>query len=89
MFLSNCAVCGNKKSTFTKEQEANGLLSSLVLKEPILIYPGLMRSFNPIQDGGEQKGTPPTGFSSVTSANVTISPQNVLTFNYNLFVTLV
>ena len=58
MFLSNCAVCGNKKSTFTKEQEANGLLSSLVLKEPILIYPGLMRSFNPIQDGGEQKGTP-------------------------------
>ena len=37
---------------------------------------------------GEQKG-PPTSFSLVTSTNVGISPQNFLTFNFNLFATLV
>ena len=26
MLLSNCAVCGTKKSTFIKEQETSGLL---------------------------------------------------------------
>ena len=32
MFLSECVVCDNKKSKFIKEQEANGLLSSLGIK---------------------------------------------------------
>ena len=30
--LSECVVCDNKKSKFVKEQEANGLLSSLGIK---------------------------------------------------------
>lgn len=29
--LSNCAVCGSKKSKFIRKQEASGLLSSLGL----------------------------------------------------------
>ena len=51
-------------------------------------------NFNPIQDGGKngggggQKG-PPTSFSPVTSANVRITAQNVLTFGFNPFTTLV
>ena len=41
---------------------------------------------NPIQDGGGgKKPPPPNGFSSVTSANVGISPKNFLTFNFNTF----
>ena len=32
MLLSKCAVCGCKKSKFIKQQEANGLLSSLGIK---------------------------------------------------------
>ena len=32
MLLSNCAVCGSKKSEFIKEHDASGLLSSLGLK---------------------------------------------------------
>ena len=31
----------------------------------------------------------PTSFSPVTSANVDISPQNFVTFSFNIFVTLV
>ena len=30
-FLSNCVVCNSKKSKFIKEQEASGVLSSLVI----------------------------------------------------------
>ena len=30
--LSKCAICGNKKSGFIKNQEAKGLLSNLVLE---------------------------------------------------------
>ena len=37
---------------------------------------------------GGRKG-PPTSFSPVTSTNVGISPQNFLTFSFNLFDTLV
>ena len=29
---SKCAICGNKKSKFIKEQEAKGLLSNLGIK---------------------------------------------------------
>ena len=32
MLLSICAVCDSKKLKFMKEQEATGLLSSLVIK---------------------------------------------------------
>ena len=35
MLLSKYVVCGNKKSRFTKEQEAKGLLSSLNLHSPL------------------------------------------------------
>ena len=52
----------------------------------------LLRNFNPIQDGAVQKALPPlplASFSSVTSRNVEISPQKVLTFSFNLFATLV
>ena len=31
MLLSKCAVCDSKKLKFVKEQEASGLLSSLVI----------------------------------------------------------
>ena len=37
--LSKCAVCESKKSKFIKEQEANGLLSSLGIKIPLSKIP--------------------------------------------------
>ena len=45
---------------------------------------------NPIQDGGRrwQKDSP-TSFSPVTSTNLGLSPQNILTFSFNLFATVV
>ena len=45
--------------------------------------------FNPIQDGMGGKKALPTNFSPVTSTNVGISPQNLLTFNFNPFDRLV
>ena len=47
--------------------------------------------FNPIQDGGGGGGKKalPTSFSSVTSRNVGISPQNFRIFSFNPFATLV
>ena len=41
MFLSTCAICGNKKSKFIKEQEAKGLLSNLGLRTPLNKFPVL------------------------------------------------
>ena len=35
MLLSKCPVCLSKKSKFIKEQEASGLLSSLLIKIPL------------------------------------------------------
>ena len=35
MILSNCAICGSKKSKFIKHQEAKGLLRKLSLKTPL------------------------------------------------------
>ena len=35
MILSNCAICGNKKSKFIKKQDAKGLLSKLDIKTPL------------------------------------------------------
>ena len=43
--------------------------------------------FNPIQNGGPKRPLP-ISISSVTSTNVGISCQNVLTFSFNPFVTL-
>ena len=34
MILSNCAICGTKKSRFIKKQEVNEILSNLGLKTP-------------------------------------------------------
>ena len=33
--LSKCAICGSKKSRFTKDQEAKGLLRNLVFRTPL------------------------------------------------------
>ena len=38
MILSNCTICGSKKSRFIKNQEAKGLLSKLGLKTPLSKY---------------------------------------------------
>ena len=35
MLPSKCAICGSKKSWFIKEQDANGLFSSLGVKTPL------------------------------------------------------
>ena len=34
--LSKCAICGGKKSRFIKKQEANGLLSSVIVVKVIV-----------------------------------------------------
>ena len=39
MILSNCAICGSKKSRFIKNQEAKGLLSKLGFKIPLSKVP--------------------------------------------------
>ena len=39
IILSQCAICGSKKSEFTKEQKAKGLLSNLGLKTPLSNIP--------------------------------------------------
>ena len=36
MIISNCAICGSKKSKFIKKQEAYGLLITLETKIPLL-----------------------------------------------------
>ena len=41
MTLSKCAICGNKKSSFIKNQEAKGLLSNLGLRTPFNKVPRL------------------------------------------------
>ena len=35
MLLSKCAICGDKKSKFIKNQKAGGILSNLGLKTPL------------------------------------------------------
>ena len=45
LILSNCAICGSKKSKFIKKQEANGLLSSLGIKTPLSKIPLLGNVF--------------------------------------------
>ena len=57
----------------------------------ITSYPYETNAFNPIQDGCGRGGKkpPPTRFSPVTSTNVRISPQNLLTFNLDPFDRLV
>ena len=37
--LSECAICGSKKSRFIKNQEAKGLLSNLGIKTPLSKVP--------------------------------------------------
>ena len=39
MISSKCAICGSKKSRFTKNQEAKGLLSKLGIKTPLSKVP--------------------------------------------------
>ena len=52
MILSNCAICGSKKSRFIKHQEAKGLLSKLGIKTPLSIIPilgDILFSMRPIK----------------------------------------
>ena len=39
MILLKCAICGSKKSRFTKIQEAKGLLSNLGVRTPLSKVP--------------------------------------------------
>ena len=39
MILPKCAICGSKKSTFIKNQEAKGLLSNLGVRIPLSKVP--------------------------------------------------
>ena len=39
MILSKCAIYGNKKSRFSKNQEAKGLLSNLDIRTPLSKVP--------------------------------------------------
>ena len=39
MLSSKCTVCGSKKSKFTKQQQAKGLLINLGLKTPLIKVP--------------------------------------------------
>ena len=39
MILSKCAICGSKKSTFLKNQEAKGVLSNLSVRTPLSKVP--------------------------------------------------
>ena len=41
MILSKCTRCGSKKSRFSKNQEAKGLLSNLGLRTPLSKIPVL------------------------------------------------
>ena len=41
MILLKCAICGSKKSRFTKNQEAKGLLSNLGVRTPLSNVPVL------------------------------------------------
>ena len=39
MLSSNCAICGNKKSNYIKEQEARGLFKFIRIKVLVLSVP--------------------------------------------------
>ena len=39
VILSECAICGSKKSKFIKEQQAKGLLSNLGIRTPLTKIP--------------------------------------------------
>ena len=39
MILSNCRICGSKKSRFIKTKEAKGLLSNLGIKTTLIKVP--------------------------------------------------
>ena len=41
MILSNCAICGSKKSRFIKNQETKRLLCNLGIKTPLSKVPVL------------------------------------------------
>ena len=45
MILSKCAICDSKKSRFTKNQEAKGLLNNLGVRTPLINVPVLGNIF--------------------------------------------
>ena len=75
-------LCKNKKEDKTNIPNL-GFINQIWLS--IFAY---NLNVNPIQDGGDKKALP-TSFSAVTFTNIRISPQNFLTFSFNLFATLI
>ena len=59
-----------------------------LLAKTFLIWVISLVKDNSSQDAGAGEKAPPAGFSPVTSTNVGISPQNVLVYSFNPFVTL-
>ena len=59
-----------------------------LLAKTFLIWVISLVKDNSSQDAGAGEKAPPVGFSPVTSTNVGISPQNVLVYSFNPFVTL-
>ena len=41
MILSKCTICDSKKSKFIKKQEASGILSSVLIRTPLIKIPVL------------------------------------------------
>ena len=79
-------------TSFVPNAWKRGTFRTLVLTAHVICSPKKLldkeiNHFNLIQDGGSKKAVP-TGFSPVTSTNVAISHQNILTFSFNPFATL-
>ena len=62
-------------------------ISANKLFDGLISNTNVKHSFKPIQDEGAKKH--PYQFSLVTSTNVGVSPQNLITFSFNPFATLV
>ena len=82
----------SNNAIFPTKGSPNAAGFDLYSTEEVIVSPsGIVPTdvgFNPIQDGGEQKGLP-TSFYPVTSTNLGLSPQNSLTFSFSPFSTLV
>ena len=84
-------ISGEHYSTYNKYNTMEIQIKSVAFPSPNeQTKNGLLFNFNHIQDGGRgaKSPSPHTSFSSVTSGKVGISSQNVLTFSFDPFATL-